>query len=99
MKFFELCVQFPCNEVEPTSFELHYRDVIQKLLILSLALSVVAGCSSSTPEVKTATSASAAGSEAKMVKCELCGSEFTASEMVTHEGKQVCKACKTAHGG
>ena len=73
--------------------------MIQKLLILSLALCAVAGCSSSTPDTKASSTSSATGTEAKMEKCALCGSEFNSSEMVAHEGNQVCKACKAAHGG
>jgi len=74
--------------------------VIQKILVLSLALFVIAGCSSSTPDTKTSTTSPAAGAEAKMEKCAMCNSEYSASEMVTHEGKLVCQACeKSAHGG
>jgi hypothetical protein len=85
--------------MEPNESILHLKYVIQKLILLSLALVVVAGCSSPSPSTNTSSTSSASTAEAKMEKCALCGNEFNASDMVIHEGKQVCKACKAAHGG
>jgi hypothetical protein len=78
----------------------HLKDMIHKIFILiSLAL-VVVGCSSTSGSAKPGSPTTAsANSEAKMEKCAMCGNEFPASELVTHEGKHVCKECKAAHGG
>lgn len=73
-------------------------------LISVLALGILAGCSSSETATQEASTGSAAttgttGTTASTEKgkCAGCGAEFPKTELASHDGQDMCKACIAAH--
>jgi len=79
----------------------------QPFLLAILAAALMAGCQSADAEstdkmgsadTKAATEGSGSGAmTAEKAKCEGCGNEVDKAELVSHDGKMLCKACMSAH--
>lgn len=83
--------------------EYHQKVMFKTLLISTLFVVALTGCSSSTPEASTTEAAPATSTAAAegttattvaMEKCTACGKEFKKEDM---EGAE-CKKCHEAHG-
>lgn len=74
-----------------------------RFILLPLSVcAVLAGCnasdSASNPPPVTPKDEVASTANAEKAKCEGCGSDFPKAELVSHDGKMMCKACIDAHG-
>ena len=71
------------------------------LLILSIC-AALGGCNSSDSSGNAPPNASKDGAasvaKADLAKCGGCGTDVPKAELVSHDGKMMCKACIDAHG-
>ena len=76
---------------------------IVRNFLLALGLLIIAtGCAKEEDPANTGaggTQATPAGTTASVdkAKCEGCGNEVAKAELVSHDGKMMCKACIEAH--
>jgi formylmethanofuran dehydrogenase subunit E len=67
-----------------------------KSLFAACAALAIHGCSSPAP-VEGSTANEPAATKVAMETCGFCGESFPKAELISHDGKMICKACNAAH--